>query len=149
MNDRAWKESIEEQAHQRFEELVQCTGTKRFAACMKLSPRQINRMISGAQPNPIERIIRTLQSAEPEIGDQTLDFICQEMGGHFVRHEALDSAAVNAVKECAEAIAAMSDGEYCDITVKEIREAISALSTIIIAIRRETGEDSDKDGTSS
>jgi len=108
---------------------------------MKLSTRQINRMLSGAQPNPIERIIRTLQSAEPEIGDRTLDYICQEMGGHFVRHEALNDAAVNAVKECAEAIAAMSDGEYCDVTVKEIREAIAALSSIIIALRRETGED--------
>jgi hypothetical protein len=148
MNDRAWEDSIQEQAHQRFTALVQSTGTKRFAASMGLSTRQINRMISGAQPNPIERIIRTLQSSEPEIGDRTLDYICQEMGGHFVRHEALDSAAVNAVKECAEAIAAMSDGEYCDITVKEIREAISALSSIIIALRRETGQDGKGDGTS-
>jgi len=148
MNDRAWEDPIQHQAHQRFAELVQSTGVKRFAAGMSLSTRQINRMISGAQPNPIERIIRTLQCAEPEAGDRTLDYICQEMGGYFVRHEALDDAAVNAVKECAEAIAAMSDGEYCDVTVKEIRDAIAALSTIIIALRKETGQDEKGDGTS-
>ena len=44
------------------------------------------------------------------VGDRVLDFVCQEMGGHFVRHEALDDAAVNAVKECAEAIAAPNIG---------------------------------------
>jgi hypothetical protein len=140
MNDRAWEDSVEEQSHRHFAELVNSTGVKRFAVSMGLSTRQVNRMISGAQANPVERIIRVLQSAEPEVGDRALDYICQEMGGHFVRHAALNDAAVNAVKECAEAIAAMSDGEYCDLTVKEIREAIAALSSIIIALRCETDE---------
>lgn len=148
MSDRTWNDSLQQQAHQRFTELVQSAGVKRFASGMGLSTRQVNRMLSGAQPNPVERIIRVLESAEPEVGDRALDYICQEMGGYFVRHEALDDAAVNAVKECAEAIAAMSDGEYCDITVKEIREAIAALSSIIIALRHETGQNDKGDGMS-
>ena len=59
--------------------------------------------------------------------------ICQELGGHFVRHEAIDDAAINAVKECAEAIAAISDGKISELDVREIREAISALSSLIMS----------------
>jgi hypothetical protein len=99
-------------------------------------------MLSGTHPDPVHRLIRSLQCADAETGDQVLDFICQELGGHFVRHEALDEAAVNAVKECAEAIAAISDGKISDLAVKEIREAISALSGIILALR----ESADRQG---
>ena len=126
---------LTEQALRQFADLVGSTGVKRFAMSMGLSTRQINRILSGVQPNPVERLIRSLQSAEPEVGDRVLDYICQEMGGHFVRHEALDEAAVNAVKECAEAIAAISDGQISDLDVKEIREAISALSGLIWSLR--------------
>ena len=91
--------------------------------------------LASVQPNPINRLIRCLQSAEPDVGDRALDFICQEMGGHFVRHEAVDDAAVNAVKECAEAIAAISDGHVSDMDLREVREAISALSSLIISLR--------------
>ena len=115
----------------RFAELVESTGVKRYATCMGLSTRQINRMLSGAQPNPVERIVRCLQSASPEVGDHVLDYICQELGGHFVRHESIEACMVNAVRECAEAIAAISDGQISDADVKEIREAISALSSLI------------------
>jgi len=120
----------------RFAELVESVGVKRFAQSMGLSTRQINRMLGGAQPNPVDRIIRALQASEAEIGDRVLDFICQEMGGHFVRHEGLDDAAVNAVKECAEAIAAISDGDISQVDVREVREAISALTALILALRR-------------
>lgn len=123
-------------AGRRFAMLVESVGIKRFSAEIGLSTRQVNRILSGAQPNPIERVIRCLQCAEPEIGDNVLDFVCQELGGHFVRHEAIDTAAVNAVKECAEAIAAISDGEISDLDVKEIREAISALSSVIDALKQ-------------
>lgn len=119
-----------------FTTLVENTGIKRFSNSLGISPRQVNRILSGAQPNPIERLIRSVQSSTPEAGDQVLDFICQEMGGHFVRHEGFDEAAVNAVKECAEAIAAISDGHISELDVKEIREAISALSSLISSIRR-------------
>jgi len=119
-----------------FTSLVESVGVKRFAASMGLSPRQINRMLSGAQPDPVDRIIRALDAADPEIGDRVLDYVCQELGGHFVRHESIDDAAVNAVRESAEAIAAISDGKIDALDVKEVREAISALSALIMAVRR-------------
>lgn len=133
MNRRTDDETGEE-ALRHFAALVEGVGVKRFAAALGLSTRQVNRILSGVQPNPVERLIRSLQAASPEVGDRTLDFVCQEMGGHFVRHERLDPAAVNAVKECAEAIAAISDGNLTELDVKEVREAISALSSLIIAI---------------
>lgn len=122
--------------HQRFNALVDSVGTKRFASALGVSTRQVNRILSGAQPNPLERLIRCLQAADPELGDRVLDYVCQELGGHFVRQEAISEASVNAVRECAEAIAAISDGHVQDLDVKEIREAISALSSLIIALRR-------------
>lgn len=125
---------LREQSLRRFAQLVESVGVKKFAMCMNLSTRQVNRILAGAQPNPVERLIRCLQSATPEVGDEVIDFVCQEMGGHFVRHESMDHALVNAVRECAEAIAAISDGDgICDDDVREIREAISALTTVIMS----------------
>jgi hypothetical protein len=135
MTDREEHDQLRDEALRRFAELVESTGVKRFAASLDLSTRQVNRILAGAQPNPVERLIRSLQSAAPEVGDHVLDYVCQEMGGHFVRHEALDEATVNAVKECAEAIAAISDGEISEIDLQEIREAISALSALIHSLR--------------
>ncbi len=126
---------LQSEALAQFAELVKSVGVKRFAEALGLSSRQINRILAGAQPNPVERLVRSLQGARAEIGDQTLDYICQELGGHFVRHEAFDTAAVNAVKECAEAIAAISDGQIDEIDLREIREAISALSSLMSTIR--------------
>lgn len=126
-----------EEAQRRFTELVDSVGVKRFAHSLGLSTRQVNRILSGAQSNPIERLIKSLQSAEAETGDKVLDYICQELGGHFVRMEALDAAAVNAVKECAEAIAAISDGHISDLDIKEIREAISALAALSLTIQNQ------------
>ena len=125
---------LQSEALAHFAELVNSVGLKRFAEALGLSSRQINRILAGAQPNPVERLVRSLQGAQAEIGDQTLDYICQELGGHFVRHEAFDTATVNAVKECAEAIAAISDGHISDLDIKEIREAISALSGLIMSL---------------
>ncbi len=124
---------LKEQALRRFADLVSGVGVKRFAQALNLSTRQVNRILSGAQPNPIERLLRSLQSAEPAAGDRVLDFLCQEMGGHFVRQEAFDDATVNAVKECAEAIAAISDGHMSELDLREVREAISALSGLIMS----------------
>lgn len=120
---------------QRFAELVNCVGTKRFATAIGVTPRQVNRILSGAQPNPVERLIRCLQAADPAVGDCVIDYICQELGGHFVRHDTIDTAAVNAVRECAEAIAAISDGQITSLDVREIRDAINALSSLIYALR--------------
>lgn len=128
--------SEDDEPRRRLAELVGSVGVKRFAASMELSTRQVNRLLSGAQPNPIERLIRMLQSADPAAGDRVLDFICQELGGHFVREESIDAAAVNAVRECAEAIAAISDGQVTDLDMREIREAISALQSLIMSLHR-------------
>ncbi len=126
---------LKEEAVRQFAALVESVGVKRFAQSMGLSTRQINRILSGVQPNPVERLIRALQSAEPEVGDRVLDHVCQEMGGHFVRHESISEASVNAVKECAEAIAAISDGHITDLDVREVREAVSALTGLLLSIR--------------
>lgn len=124
-----------EECLRHFGLLVESVGVKRFAAALGISTRQVNRILAGVQPNPVERLVRSVQSADPAIGDTIVDFVCQEMGGHFVRHEAIDAAAINAVRECAEAIAAISDGHVSQLDVREIREAISALSGLIAAVR--------------
>jgi len=118
-----------------FADMVDCVGVKKFAQSMGVSPRQVNRMLSGAQPNPIDRIIRSLQSCPVEQRRRVADFICSELGGHFVRQDGIDDASVNAVRECAQAIAAISDGKVSDVDVREVREAISALSSLILALR--------------
>ncbi|MEM7229782.1 MAG: hypothetical protein AAF432_13305 [Planctomycetota bacterium] len=137
MHEQNSHDTFRDEALQTFTALVESTGVKRFATSLDLSTRQVNRILSGVQPNPVERLIRSLQAAEAEAGDQVLDFICQEMGGYFVRHEALDNATVNAVKECAEAIAAISDGEVSKVDVREVREAISALHGLLSAIQKD------------
>lgn len=136
MNDPEPHDPLKEESLRQFAALVESVGVKRFALAIGLSTRQVNRILAGVQPNPVERLIRSLQSADPLLGDQVLDFVCQEMGGHFVREETIDEAAVNAVKECAEAIAAISDGQITDLDMREIREAISALSGLAMSLRR-------------
>ncbi len=128
------------QSSQRFRRMVDSVGVKRFASDMELSTRQINRMLSGAQPNPVERIIRSLQCCEAEIGDETLSYICQEAGGYFVKEEGeLDTAAATAVRESAEAIAAISDGEITEVDENEVREAISALIGLLRTVQDRRG----------
>lgn len=135
MDQEVVQSELSKHAHDCLAALVESVGVKRFAASLGLSTRHVNRMLSGAAPNPIERLVRMIQAADPETGDRAADFICQEIGGHFVRHEAIDQATVNAVRECAEAIAAISDGHVSTIDVQEIREAISALSSLIMNLR--------------
>jgi hypothetical protein len=136
MPQRAARDLSRDDCLARFADLVECVGIKRFAAALGVSTRQVNRILVGAQPNPVERLIRCLQAVDVETGDRVLDYICQELGGHFVRQEGLNDAAVNAVRECAEAIAAISDGHVGDLDVKEIRDAISALSSLILSLRK-------------
>lgn len=117
----------------RFRELVESVGVKRFSASLGVSTRQINRILAGAQPNPLARLIRSLQAATPEAGERALDFIAAEMGGHFVPRQDEDAAMTSAIKEAAEAIAALSDGQVDDDDRREIREAISALESVLRA----------------
>lgn len=128
-----------------FRAMVESVGVKKFASDMQLTTRQINRMLSGAQPNPVERLLKSLQASEPDIGDRVLDYLCQEMGGHFIRQEGdLTGAAVNAVRESAEAIAAISDGHISPIDEQQIREAIGAL----VALSRKVQESREPDPAS-
>lgn len=120
-----------QKANELFHQMVDSVGVKRFASSMDLSTRQVNRMRSGAQPNPLERFVKALQSCEPELGDKVLDFVCQELGGYFVREShSIDASAASAVKECAEAIAAISDGHISEVDEVEIREAIASLISL-------------------
>jgi hypothetical protein len=134
-------------AQRAFGDLVESVGVKRFAAGVGLSTRQVNRILRGAQPNPIERVIRAVQAADPEAGDRALDFICQEMGGSFVRQTGVRDSTVNAIKECAEAIAAMSDGEVSQKEIDEIRDAISALSSLVMSLQRNKPDKPDRRGS--
>lgn len=128
--------SRESGAH--FRVMVESVGVKSFAHDMVLSTRQINRMLSGAQPNPVERLIRCLQCCSPDVGDRALAFICQEAGGHFVKDEGtVTESVINAVKECAEAIAAISDGEVNPAARREVHEAIAALKSVLLVSAEE------------
>lgn len=132
MNSPNVPDDLYAEATDSFRRMVDSVGVKRFAHAMSLSTRQINRMLSGAQPNPVERIIRCMQACEPDAGDEALAFICQEAGGFFIKEEAdFDEASVNAVRECAEAIAAISDGQVSKPDEREIREAICALTALL------------------
>ena len=122
---------------QAFRALVDSVGVKRFSAGMGLSTRQVNRILSGAQPNPIDRLIKSLSCCEPEVGDRILDLICQEMGGYFIREETIEAASVNAVRECAEAIAAISDGHISKMDELVIREAVAALTSLAQIVKRQ------------
>lgn len=136
-----------EEALALFHQMVQSVGVKRFASSLDLSTRQVNRILSGVQPNPVDRMLRSLQSCEPEVGDTVLDHICQEMGGYFIRDEgSLDAHGMNAVKECAEAIAAISHGRITGVEEKEIREAIAALIALAKAVGEQREEAGDADG---
>lgn len=136
-NDTGPDDELTREASAYFQGMVDSVGVKRFSSGLGLSTRQVNRMLSGAQPNPIERLIRALQCTAPEAGDRSLDYICQQMGGFFVREEAIEAASVNAVRECAEAIAAISDGEISRMDEIEIREAVEALICLARAVQAE------------
>lgn len=128
-------DEVAREAIEHFHKMVDSVGVKRFSAEIGLSTRQVNRILSGAQPNPINRLIRCIQSCEPEVGDGVLDYICQQMGGYFIREETVEAASVNAVRECAEAIAAISDGEISKMDEIEIREAVQALISLARAVQ--------------
>jgi len=114
-----------------FEAMVTSAGIKAFAADIGLSTRQIHRMLNGTQPNPVTRMAEALSACKPQAAEAAMDYLCRQMGGYFVRLiEDLARANVNAVKESAEAIVAISEGRSPRVTVKEIREAIAALAAL-------------------
>jgi hypothetical protein len=123
---------LHDEADHHLKIMVDSVGVKAFAESVGLSTRQINRILASAQPNPLVRTVRFLQSCDAQAGDQAIAFLCKEIGGHFIREEStLDDAKVNAVKECAEAIAAISDGKMTKPDQREVREAIAALCSLL------------------
>ena len=136
-----------EYALELYRRMVDSVGVKRFASSLDLSTRQVNRILQGVQPNPVWRLVKSLEACDPEVGDAVLDHICQEMGGYFIRDEGtLDSHGLNAVKECAEAIAAISSGKVTPIAEKEVREAIASLVALSNAIREHRDRTGNHDG---
>jgi hypothetical protein len=127
------------EASDHFRRMVASVGVKRFSSCMELSTRQINRMLSGAQPNPVDRLVRCLQSCEADVGDEALSFICQEAGGIFLKDEEpdLDHSTVHAVQECADAIRAVADGEVTRADERSVREAICSLTALLRSVREQ------------
>ncbi len=114
-----------------FEEMVESVGVKAFASEMGLSTRQIHRMLNGTQPNPVRRFHDAVSACEGFTCDTVMDYVCRLRGGYFMRIlENLAAANINAVKESAEAIVAISEGRSVRVTVKEIREAIAALAAL-------------------
>lgn len=114
-----------------FEAMVESVGVKAFAANLGLSTRQVYRMLNGVQPNPLDRCREALAACEGLTADAAIDFLCEGRGGYFVcKADDLGQANVNAVKECAEAIVAISEGRSPRVTVKEIREAVAALCAL-------------------
>ncbi len=130
------------EAREQFSRLVISVGVKQFAHSLGVSTRQVNRMLSGAQPNPVDRLVRCLQAADPDAGDTVLDYICQEMGGRFMRGS-LDDAAVNRVVErCSEALDAVAQRDSFDGQVNQLREAIVDLHRLIEGESGADGTDS-------
>ena len=105
-----------------FEAMVESVGVKAYAANMSLSTRQIHRMLNGTQPNPVGRFREAAAAGEPSAGAEALDWLCRQGGGYFVRLVTdLAKANVNAVKESAEAIVAISEGRSVRVTLMEFR----------------------------
>jgi hypothetical protein len=97
-----------------FESLVRETGLARFCDSIRLVRRQVNRMLSGAQPNPVNRMIATVQAAEHNAAQRVMGYVCQQVGGAFVpAPTATDPAerrAVEALSRCAVAAAGQPAG---------------------------------------
>lgn len=67
-----------------FESVVRETGLVQFCEAIRLVRRQVNRMLSGAQPNPINRMIATIHAAESKAANRAMQYLCEEIGGTFI-----------------------------------------------------------------
>lgn len=67
-----------------FESVVRETGLVQFCEAIRLVRRQVNRMLSGAQPNPINRMIATIHAAESKAARRAMQYLCDEIGGSFI-----------------------------------------------------------------
>lgn len=121
----------EDRCDEIFEAMVESAGIKAFAANMNLSTRQIHRMLNGTQPNPLRRFCEMMLACGTKPAESILSYVCRQMGVYWIRvPENLRAAHVNAVRESAEAIAAIAEGRPSKAAVKDIREAIAALAAL-------------------
>jgi hypothetical protein len=119
----------EDRCDELFESTVDSVGIKQFAGKLDLSTRQVHRMLNGSQPNPIRRFCELLEACEPKAAEAVLSYVCRELGVYWIRvPESIEAGHVNAVRESAEAIVAITEGRPSRAAVKEIREAIAALA---------------------
>ena len=51
-------DGLDEGCRDQFRDLVESVGVKRFSQALGISARQVNRILSGAQPNPVGRLVR-------------------------------------------------------------------------------------------
>jgi hypothetical protein len=111
--------------------MVESVGIKAFAAAMGVSTRQVHRMLNGAQPNPLERFCRAMESCDPKTAERALSHVCRQSGVYWIRVPAsMKAANLDAVKEAAQAIVAITEGRSVAVEVREIREAIAALAAV-------------------
>ena len=111
--------------------MVESVGIKAFASKMELSTRQVHRMLGGAQANPVARFCQAMQACDKKTAEAVLSHLCRQQGVYWIRVPAsLKAANLNAVKESAEAIVAITEGRSVTTTVREIREAIAALAAL-------------------
>ena len=124
-------ESWDIRCDQLLEAMVESVGIKAFTAGLGVSTRQVHRMLNGSQHNPLRRFCDVLLSCDSSQAEAALSHICREVGVYWVRvPQSLEVANLNAVREAAEAIVAITEGRSIDVAVNEIREAIAALSAL-------------------
>ena len=121
----------ENQCDELLAAMVESVGIKAFAAGLGVSTRQVHRMLNGSQANPLRRFCDVLLSCDQKTAEAALSSICRSMGVYWIRvPESVEAAHLNAVKESAEAIVAITEQRSPRVTVREIREAIAALSAL-------------------
>ena len=131
MSETGKANAADERCEELFEALVESVGIKTFASNLGLSTRQIHRMRNGAKPNPLRRFCEMLQACDLKSAEGVLSYVCRQMGVYWIRVPAdVKTANVNAVREAAEAIVAISEDRPTRAAVREIREAISALASL-------------------
>ncbi|MFB3891756.1 MAG: hypothetical protein ACE15C_07005 [Phycisphaerae bacterium] len=114
-----------------FEAMVESVGVKAFAAAIGVTARQVHRMLSGAQANPLARFCDAMGACTRQAAEAVLSDLCRRQGVYWIRvPESLKAANLNAVKESAEAIVAITEGRSIQTEVNEIRQAIAALSAL-------------------
>jgi hypothetical protein len=88
-------------------------------------------MLNGAQPNPLDRFCDIMKACDAKTAQRALSHVCRQSGVYWVRVPiSMKAANLDAVKEAAQAIVAITEGRSITVEVREIREAIAALAAL-------------------